>query len=1115
MDALSLNAREARQLAVFFSGLAQGNEGLDFQREIDVRAGKAKDELGFYGHILEKLVRNQAVDFDAAMNEEQRTPNHIARQRALLETAFASGDVGELAGQWDALRSEHRELVREVFMQRMGDGKLLKKLAEGFSESMLLDLLNILSPQDSGFMVVLSGLPELHGAKNEKSDAFWIYTLDFLHGAQDGNRAEYARGLIRSLSAQGMEQSPLLQTLVALAPELQAALADMQAEPATGTRSPAEEPARSAEPARAEALYRRVTQRLNGTSGSEPEFAALIDEMARAYPETLARLQRQLQTGELHADIGTLDAREAEQMTAVLIRLNSGAKESDFLRAVEAQAQQARDRQRYYRHILERLIRNETVDLEAALDEAGNEIAQQPARFDSVVDAALGQQPSVQPEGISRAFAGSTETGRAAELYRRVTGRLSGASGEQEFAALIDEMASAYPETLARLQRQLQTGELHADVGTLDAREAEQMTAVLIRLNSGAKESDFLRAVDAQALQARDRQRYYRHILERLIHNETVDLEAALGEAAPGNDAMPQAERPAPAGDTARDDESTQAWNAAHTSGEVAAPARTAWLRALLDTALSEGNADELGGAWDELRQHHTGLVRESFQRRMGDEGARQRVAQGFPENLLAELVRTLAPMESGFIETLAVQLQQEQGGVSNARNIPLWKYTMSYLHATASSGFDRRDYVGGLMNCLSEQGVSRADILQVVARADAALGRVLSARQNMRAGTQEEVARAAAIESSVIETGAIETKRADELYRRVTQRLRGAIGGEPEFAASIEEMASTYPEMLAHLLRQLQAGELRADVGALDAREARQLALALIRLNSGAHESDFLRAIERCAGLAKSETAYYRYVLESLIRNRNIDLEEAVAIEAVREPERQISADVRGEEINAAQEAASGKESRPQMGEQVRPRATTGDKSMQVENTSAFDGRGAMDDNKSAEEIYIANAGMVLATPYLPQLFRMLDLTEGTKFKDERSAERAIHLLQFMVNESCDSPEFLLSLNKLLCGVPTGVPIVREIELLPQEKDAIEGMLRGIIQNWTILGNTSVQGLRESFLQRSGRLQLKEDNWHLKVESKGIDVLLDRLPWSFALIKHPWMRRPIYVEWR
>ena len=100
------------------------------------------------------------------------------------------------------------------------------------------------------------------------------------------------------------------------------------------------------------------------------------------------------------------------------------------------------------------------------------------------------------------------------------------------------------------------------------------------------------------------------------------------------------------------------------------------------------------------------------------------------------------------------------------------------------------------------------------------------------------------------------------------------------------------------------------------------------------------------------------------------------------------------------------------------------------------------------------------------------------------------------------------------MCGFVTGVPIIREIEVFPQEKEVIEGMLKAIIQQWTIIGNTSLQGLRESFLQRGGRLQFKEDSWHLKVEQKGIDVLLDRIPWSFSVIKHPWMTVPLYVEW-
>ncbi|NNM82123.1 MAG: hypothetical protein HKL98_05930, partial [Burkholderiales bacterium] len=164
-------------------------------------------------------------------------------------------------------------------------------------------------------------------------------------------------------------------------------------------------------------------------------------------------------------------------------------------------------------------------------------------------------------------------------------------------------------------------------------------------------------------------------------------------------------------------------------------------------------------------------------------------------------------------------------------------------------------------------------------------------------------------------------------------------------------------------------------------------------------------------------------------------------------------------------------------------------------------------------EEMLVANAGLVIAAPYFPRLFDMLGLTVDSAFRDEEAADRAVHLLQFAVDENCEHPEFLLPLNKILCGLDR--PIVRSIVPSDREKETVEGMLKAIIQNWTIIGNTSVAGLRESFLQRPGRLMLKGEEWHLRVEKRGIDVLVDRIPWSFSLIKHPWMPRPLFVEWK
>lgn len=166
-------------------------------------------------------------------------------------------------------------------------------------------------------------------------------------------------------------------------------------------------------------------------------------------------------------------------------------------------------------------------------------------------------------------------------------------------------------------------------------------------------------------------------------------------------------------------------------------------------------------------------------------------------------------------------------------------------------------------------------------------------------------------------------------------------------------------------------------------------------------------------------------------------------------------------------------------------------------------------------EDIYIANAGAVLVAPYLPRLFERLGLTDAGKFNNRDAAERGVHCVQYLVNQSCSSPEYQLVLNKLLCGVRPGRPIRRSIAMTADEKTQCEALLHAITQHWKALGNTSIAGLRESFLQRNGRLQLIRDAWHLSVETRSFDMLLDQIPWSFSTIKFPWMDRVIYVEWR
>lgn len=167
-------------------------------------------------------------------------------------------------------------------------------------------------------------------------------------------------------------------------------------------------------------------------------------------------------------------------------------------------------------------------------------------------------------------------------------------------------------------------------------------------------------------------------------------------------------------------------------------------------------------------------------------------------------------------------------------------------------------------------------------------------------------------------------------------------------------------------------------------------------------------------------------------------------------------------------------------------------------------------------EEVVVQNAGIVVAAPYLPKLWAMLNLTtEGGKFRSFYEAERAVHLLQFMADKNTESPEYQLVLNKMLCGIKLSAPITRRIETTAREREAIEGLLRGMIENWKTIGHTSVEGFRDSFLRRRGWLTLRDDAWHLKVEQRAFDMLLDSIPWGFATIKYPWMERVLYVKWR
>ena len=172
-------------------------------------------------------------------------------------------------------------------------------------------------------------------------------------------------------------------------------------------------------------------------------------------------------------------------------------------------------------------------------------------------------------------------------------------------------------------------------------------------------------------------------------------------------------------------------------------------------------------------------------------------------------------------------------------------------------------------------------------------------------------------------------------------------------------------------------------------------------------------------------------------------------------------------------------------------------------------------EDEDDAIPIYIENAGLVLTMPSIHPLFTMFGLIEENEFIDESAQIRGIQMLQYLADGKTVTPEFELVLNKILCGVDLESPLPLEADLSEEEKGVIEQIIKDMIQNWKSINNTSVEGFRDSFLQRNGILKKREEWWELQVEEKPFDMLLDSIPWSYTTIKFAWMELPIYVKWR
>jgi len=165
---------------------------------------------------------------------------------------------------------------------------------------------------------------------------------------------------------------------------------------------------------------------------------------------------------------------------------------------------------------------------------------------------------------------------------------------------------------------------------------------------------------------------------------------------------------------------------------------------------------------------------------------------------------------------------------------------------------------------------------------------------------------------------------------------------------------------------------------------------------------------------------------------------------------------------------------------------------------------------------LLVQQAGMVLLHPFLPRLFGNTGITgEEANALSPLLLPRAAALLYLLATGREDIYEYELGLIKVLLGLhpETALPVGKGL-VMQNDRDEVEALLRSVIDHWRVLKNTSVQGLRASFLERPGLLRAEEAGWRLNVERRPYDLLLDQLPWSITIVKLPWMKRAIFTEW-
>ncbi|WEK71057.1 MAG: contractile injection system tape measure protein [Candidatus Chryseobacterium colombiense] len=163
---------------------------------------------------------------------------------------------------------------------------------------------------------------------------------------------------------------------------------------------------------------------------------------------------------------------------------------------------------------------------------------------------------------------------------------------------------------------------------------------------------------------------------------------------------------------------------------------------------------------------------------------------------------------------------------------------------------------------------------------------------------------------------------------------------------------------------------------------------------------------------------------------------------------------------------------------------------------------------------IIIRNAGIVILNNSFGMLFERLGLSRENKFTSLENQSKAAQFLQYIATGVSITEDIDLPLDKVLCGLPISHSIPDTIEITAENEVIINSLMQSTISQWNTIGDSSLDGFRGNWLIRDGILTELSDKWELTINKRAYDILINKSPFSFSIIKYPWMKKPLHVTW-